>query len=54
MFLKSGFLSKWLRLPSLLFFLLTTTLLVTSLPAATGDTTADRALGQIVFTLNGH
>jgi hypothetical protein len=27
--------------------------LVTTLPAATGDTTADRVLGQAVFTLNG-
>ena len=50
---KSGFLTRWLRLPSLLLVLLTTLVLVTTLPAATGDTTADRVLGQAVFTLNG-
>src|SRR5580692_6181459 len=50
---KSTVLSRWLRLPSLLFVLLTTFVLVTTLPAATGDTTADRVLGQAVFTLNG-
>ena len=44
---------EWLRLPSLLLVFLTTLVLVTTLPAATGDTTADRVLGQIVFTLNG-
>jgi len=50
---KSRVLSRWLRLPSLLLVLLTTVILVTTLPAATGDTTADRVLGQAVFTLNG-
>ena len=49
---KSGFLIRWLRLPSLLLVLLTTVVLVTSLPAATGDVIADRVLGQAVFTLN--
>src|SRR5580704_17100724 len=50
---KPHFFSKWLRLPSLLLVFLTTLVLVTTLPAATGDTTADRVLGQAVFTLNG-
>ena len=50
---KSQFGYKWLRLPSLLLVSLTTLVLVTALPAATGDTTADRVLGQAVFTLNG-
>ena len=48
---KPHFLSKWLRLPSLLFVFLISTLLVTSLPAST-DISADRVLGQAVFTLN--
>ena len=50
---RSKILTRWLRLPSLLLVLLTTLILVTTLPAATGDTTADRVLGQAVFTLNG-
>src|ERR1700676_5016799 len=50
---KPHFFSKWLRLPSLLLVFLTTAVLVRTLPAATGDTTADGVLGQIVFTLNG-
>ena len=51
---KSGWSPRWLRLPSLLLVLLTTLFLVTSLPAATGDTIADRVLGQALFTLNGY
>jgi hypothetical protein len=49
---KSGWSPRWFRLPSLLLVLLTTLVLVTSLPAGT-DITADRVLGQEVFTLNG-
>ncbi|MGA9305486.1 MAG: NHL repeat-containing protein, partial [Candidatus Sulfotelmatobacter sp.] len=40
-----------LRLPSLLLIFVTTLVLVTTLPAAT-DITADRVLGQAVFTLS--
>jgi hypothetical protein len=39
-----------LRLPVLLFVLFICGLLVTALPAATGDSTADAVLGQIDFT----
>src|ERR1019366_1610722 len=48
---KSGLLTSRLRLPSLLLILLTTLVLVTTLPAAT-DITADQVLGQALFTLN--
>jgi hypothetical protein len=48
---KSGLLTSRLRLPSLLLVLLTTLVLVTTLPAAT-DITADQVLGQALFTLN--
>jgi hypothetical protein len=49
--LKSSILTRWLRLPSLLLVLITTLVLVTTLPAGT-DITADRVLGQAVFTLD--
>ena len=49
---KLGSTSKLLRLPPLLLVLLATLALVTALPAATGDTIADRVLGQPLFTVN--
>ena len=41
----------FLRLPPLLFVILIIAALVTALPAATGDTTADGILGQVSFTI---
>src|SRR5271157_854390 len=48
-FLSSAFSSVIFRLPVFLFVLLTVGVLVTVLPAATGDTTADHVIGQIDF-----
>src|SRR5208283_5001535 len=39
-----------LRLPVVLFVVAASALLVTAIPADTGDTTADNVLGQIDFT----